>query len=439
MEPQPRPARVRTLLTQYVLDPDERERRFAELLAILAPSVCLLPRLAVAILIIFCLAALTLPAARNRLPTLLEWRHPALLLPLALLAYLSVNASWAIDPAEAYLKVVAVLTLSVCALVTVIAVRSLDSTTVRRGQIGLALAFSFVLAVIIVGWLTDRAFMRTVYNLFPFFRPDEHKLYMVDGDVVFVGMWELNRVIGLTALLLWPTLLIVERLYRNGRGVWYALGLFAFGALVVAISFHLSSQLALIGSVLVFGLGLWSLRFVRFVLAVFWCLSFLLVVPVATSAYQSLELHKTTWLPKSARARVILWGETAARVRQAPWLGVGIRSTRFFDDARLGREARIRGQLFGKRTGRHAHNIYLQSWFELGAVGAALVMACGVALIFAIGRLPTAVQAHAYATFAVFAIMAAFSWGMWQTWLLAGWGHVIVYSSLAAREPPEPA
>ncbi len=423
-------------MSDYFLNPEQRARRFAELVALCTPLACLLPRLTVTVLILLALAALTLPSARKLLSDMGNWRHPALLLPFALLAYLCANASWAFDPSEAYLKVMAIVAVVLCVLVATSAVRSLDANTLRYAQIALLVALTFVLAVVFAGWLTDRAFMRMIYNLFPFVRPDNEKIVtVVDGYVVFAGMPQLNRTIGMTALLIWPALLIIRQVFRGGSGFWLAAGFFAFSALVVGVSWHQSSQLALIGSAFIFALSQWSVRHTRMALALFWCLSFLMAVPLANTAYESIELHEVTWLPKSARARVIIWGETAARIPDSPWVGVGIRSTRFFDPASAQAAAPPKDQVFGKRTGRHAHNFYLQSWFELGAVGVALVMACGVALLFGFAHLPLATQAYANATFTVFAIMGAFSWGMWQTWLIAGWGLLFVYSCLASRQP----
>ena len=85
------------------------------------------------------------------------------------------------------------------------------------------------------------------------------------------------------------------------------------------------------------------------------------------------------------------------------------------------------------KTGPHSHNEFLQTWYELGAVGAILLLAAGCAVILSIGRLSPAVQPFMLAQFAGFFVMAAFSWGMWQSWLMALPGLAALYAAMAGR------
>ena len=84
------------------------------------------------------------------------------------------------------------------------------------------------------------------------------------------------------------------------------------------------------------------------------------------------------------------------------------------------------------KTGPHSHNEFLQTWYELGAVGAILMLATGGAVILSIGRLSPAIQPFMLAQFAAFFVMATFSWGMWQSWLMALPGLATLYAALAA-------
>jgi hypothetical protein len=54
--------------------------------------------------------------------------------------------------------------------------------------------------------------------------------------------------------------------------------------------------------------------------------AFVLVIPAGFIAYQS-GLHFVTWLPSSARARIILWEYTAEQALTHPLLGKGVEST----------------------------------------------------------------------------------------------------------------
>jgi O-antigen ligase len=81
----------------------------------------------------------------------------------------------------------------------------------------------------------------------------------------------------------------------------------------------------------------------------------------------------------------------------------------------------------------HSHCIYLQTWFELGAVGALLLTAFGLSVIAAIGRLAPRTQPYAYATFASSAAMAAVSYGMWQAWFITSFALTAVLCVLGTR------
>jgi O-antigen ligase len=89
--------------------------------------------------------------------------------------------------------------------------------------------------------------------------------------------------------------------------------------------------------------------------------------------------------------------------------------------------------VFGWRGGAHAHNEFLQTWYELGAVGVVLLLAAGCGVIFSIGRLSPGAQPFVLAQFAAFFAIAALSWGMWQSWLMALTGLAGIYAAMAAR------
>jgi O-antigen ligase len=74
----------------------------------------------------------------------------------------------------------------------------------------------------------------------------------------------------------------------------------------------------------------------------------------------------------------------------------------------------------------HAHNSFLQTWFELGAVGALLLMMAGLGLLWQIRRLDPDLQPFAYAIFATAGPYLVASYGMWQIWYVALFGLIAV-------------
>ncbi len=149
------------------------------------------------------------------------------------------------------------------------------------------------------------------------------------------------------------------------------------------------------------------------------------------------------------RARIILWGVTAERTLESPILGVGVDSTRDID-AELAKSAvKEKGAPFALRTGRHAHNVYLQTWFELGAIGAGLMLVAGLALFRRLYDVPERARPFVFAALVSGVVMAGLSWGLWQPWLAAAYSLMALSLAIAIRyaetgiaefwRPPEPA
>ena len=92
------------------------------------------------------------------------------------------------------------------------------------------------------------------------------------------------------------------------------------------------------------------------------------------------------------------------------------------------------GEDYGWRAGPHAHNVFLQTWYELGAVGALLFMVAGSGVILSFAHLARATQPYVLAHFTALVTMLAFGWGLWQSWLMAVAGLAALYAALAVRQ-----
>ena len=246
---------------------------------------------------------------------------------------------------------------------------------------------------------------------------------------------ELNSNVSLAMFHLWPGLLALLALEGARRTVATTV-FFATLAAVVALSEHASSQMALIGSgLVVLAARHWRPQPVIRALAVVWCAAFVLVIPASFIAYQS-GLHLATWLPNSARHRVILWESTAEQTFAHPLLGVGVKSTAALT-ARQKAAAppdQPEGFVAPRGTAHHAHNIFLHAIYELGVLGAVLFAIAGAAVVMLIFYLPAASQPFAAGTFAAFALVGAFAFGMWQTWFMCAAALLPLYLRVAAAE-----
>ena len=193
--------------------------------------------------------------------------------------------------------------------------------------------------------------------------------------------------------------------------------------------------MALIGSgLVVLAARRWRPQPVIRAVAVVWCAAFVLVIPASFIAYQS-GLHLATWLPNSARHRVILWESTAEQTLAHP-LGVGMKST-----AALTARQKVaappdqpEGFVASRGTAHHAHNIFLHAIYELGVLGAILFAIAGAAVVMLIFYLPAASWPFAAGTFAAFALVGAFAFGMWQTWFMCAAALLPLYLRVAAAK-----
>jgi O-antigen ligase len=244
--------------------------------------------------------------------------------------------------------------------------------------------------------------------------------------VTGIKLAELNQNVTIVAFLLWPGLLALSALLHGPRrGLLCGLFFFAI-AVPVFLSEHNSSQIGVIASALILPLAWANARAVIRGLALAWCLGFVLVLPLAFLAYTA-GLHRADWLPNSARARIIIWEYTAERVLERPLVGIGANSTPAVTPKPAMHAERPKGFVQARTTGHHAHNLFLQSWYELGLLGAVLAAIAGAATALRILRLPRPAQPYGAAAFTLFTVVAAFAWGMWQAWLIASIGLLALY------------
>ncbi len=177
-------------------------------------------------------------------------------------------------------------------------------------------------------------------------------------------------------------------------------------------------MVALVAGMAIFALAWVSRPWAARLLGAAWVLACLAVLPIALLAGRG-HLDKVPWLHHSLQHRFVIWNYTAEETLKAPVLGIGAYMTYVLGPERNKTAVKAPGEQYKKTLSRHAHNVYLQTWYELGAVGAALLMAFGLDILAAIRRMSEHVQPFALATFATAATMISSSYGMWQTWYLA--------------------
>ena len=361
--------------------------------------------------------------------------RPPVAVALLMAAYLLVNSLWSDIRLDALGKSLLFTAIVLGVWVSRRGLARLPAASLRRLVVSALAGFVASLLYLLIEEYSAHLIKRTVFNLLPFTRPDvKHIAQLEGGRVADVYLYISNRSIGLVTLALWPMLMLTAwgGLFGPGNRRWIATGaVLALAAATLAQSQHETSEIALVLSLAAAVMAFWWRRLALVLVAVAWAVSTLLVVPIASHAYQTQKLYLNKSIPMSARHRIIIWGYTAELIPNAPLLGIGIESGKV-------RDARARHEQppdheYPRRTGTHSHNVYVQTWYELGAVGAVLLFAMGLSILIAIGRLDSAKQPFALATFVAAAAMAAFSWGMWQPWFMAGFGLAAMLFMIAAE------
>lgn len=284
--------------------------------------------------------------------------------------------------------------------------------------------------------LTEQHITRVIMSELPITHVNISKHVTVDaqGTVTGVTIANLNRRIAILSWLCWPAIMLALHDPSMVRR-WIALITVIGGAGVILLfGSHQSSQVAIVGGSLVYGLAWFNLNMVRITVSCIWAIVVLFAVPLSLMLFYS-DIHKADWLFRSARHRVVIWATTADQVYHTPILGVGADATR--EAMRRATSTPQRRQDFGEfKSGfaNHAHNAYLQVWYELGAIGAALFLVIGLSAMRVISRLNKAIQPAAIAMFVTTSLLIAFSYSIWQTWFIAVIGFSVIIFAVACRK-----
>jgi O-antigen ligase len=181
---------------------------------------------------------------------------------------------------------------------------------------------------------------------------------------------------------------------------------------------HETSKLALVAAAVIFLLAHLSTRLVQGLLIAGWVTAILATVPIALYAYNGLELHKSKMIQYSGRDRIVIWADIAQRALDRPVLGVGARSTNELNE--VGTSSLMQPEANKQRKiGRHPHNVYLQSWYEIGGVGALLLGVAGLVALVQISRYPQFTLPFSLAALSTFSLELALCWDIWQRWFFA--------------------
>ncbi len=241
---------------------------------------------------------------------------------------------------------------------------------------------------------------------------DGHLFRIIRGAGEDPGMIERNHAIGAACLiaLAWGAIAALSRGGRQAQGL---------GVLLIGVTGFLSLQFGLTTNATAFAAALTAFliasvapRFAVLLTAATAALG-LLAAPLLGPLIQLADPAWLETLPTSWKQRLAMMDFVAQRVAERPLAGWGLDASRTFQAPMT-----VDG-LTTTAVMLHPHNIGLQIWLELGAIGAGLASLSMLALGVQVARARRDDRvggAAAAASLAAFFCLGFFSFGLWQEW-----------------------
>ena len=352
----------------------------------------------------------------------------------AFLGYAVTSSAWAIVPSAALVTTVYGMLIGAGAVLMLRLLRGEDRPNLLHMGEGLWLGFAaalLYLAIELVSGQSVKIFLYNLAGLQPGDLAPPQFFTWENSKIVAILREDLTRNMAPVTIFLWPAVTAIMGAVTRRYAAILSILVVLIAGVVVMTAWHETSKGAfLMGLAFFFGARQAPIVAGRFA-SVCWVLACLGVLPAVLLAHR-LDLHQSPWIQHSAQQRIIIWNYTAEQVLKSPLFGVGARTTYFLGPSMEKDLARSTGN--DQRTlSTHAHSVFLQTWFELGLVGATLLTLFGLALLQSIMALSVAIRPYALATFGSSAVMAASSYGMWQYWYLAMFGLCAVLLAIGAR------
>jgi hypothetical protein len=364
----------------------------------------------------------------------LSWHRPtAITVSLgAAGVYLLVNGTWSLDRTSAYSEIAGYLVFAAAISVTIDGLRATPRPALRAMASGFLAGVVVAAAFLCFEAFSGQAVHRLLIPYVPGLLPASRHMRMEAGTVVFLEPYLLNRSTTALALLFWPAALAAARLgLSRGMRAIALLGL----ALAVATIFrseHGTAKIAWLGAGAIFAVAWLGQGLARRLVVAGWLAVTLLVAPLATLAY-SHQLYLASWLPGSARQRLVIWAYTSEQIGKAPLFGAGVSTARALNTRNDENAPRAPGSKYRLTTGWHSHNGYLQAWYETGAVGALFLLGLGLLVLRSIAEAAAATQPYLYATFVSCTLIGGSSFSLWAPWFMASFGLAAVFAVLAGE------
>lgn len=208
--------------------------------------------------------------------------------------------------------------------------------------------------------------------------------------------------------LFWPILFAIYLSF----GKWKMLCTAVFTLLTaysVFYSINETAMLALALGVVAFIAAIMLPRISIAITAAGFILAVLAIVPLAYVAHDVLQLQTNAHIPPSGQARFPIWYSVANAVGERPLFGHGVVHLQALLHS---------GQGFIWEHA-HSHNVFLQTWYELGAFGSAIMLLAGLVFLRLLNELPSRFVCFGVGGFVTVTInLITTAWELWVPWHL---------------------
>ena len=331
----------------------------------------------------------------------------------ALLGFAAISSLWSVRPYESigWVSGTALVALLCGAGVRAMLIEPRSSAM----HIAEGLWIGFLVGILYLGIeaVTDQAIKLFVYQTIGFekgdLKPPSHFRWR-NGELISIAEVDLTRSFASVPLLVWGVLLAILGTLSGPRGRWLAAGTFVLTFAVVMVGSNETAKAAMLVGAIAFGLAWASRSWSYRLLQTGWVVACLAIVPITLGLYRA-NLHNAEWLQETARHRVIIWNRFTEETMKQPLVGVGAGMAYWNPASRKP----MPGEQF-PRYSRDVHCVYLQIWYELGVIGAALFALLGLAILQRIQRMPHNIIPYAHGAFASAAATIASSYGLWRPW-----------------------
>ncbi|MDX2203246.1 MAG: O-antigen ligase family protein [Hyphomicrobiaceae bacterium] len=345
--------------------------------------------------------------------------------------YLAINATWSLAPRSAAMAVAVALLATAALHVGAVAFALMRPRHLAALVRGLVIGLVLGLAALCFEYVTHLSGQRALARLLAALN--------VTALRVDAGTWEaphntgMTRNLGVVVLMVW---IGAAALIGQGEGTMRRL---QAGCLVLlaGVSVMLSpSATAKIGFLAGLAATVAACYVPRLVIAgttALWVALCATAVPIA-HLLDRLGAYTWPWIAASGRHRILIWAATSEWYWQAPVLGAGVASARGMPLRDAAREAALNEISPSAYLNWHAHNAYLQVWFETGAVGALLMLGIGLLAIHGIRHTDESLRPGLCGAFACLTLFIATGFSLWAAWYLSALAVVVLTARLVVAE-----